>query len=147
MRQTIRAYRAHVNKKLLVRQRIFFVIIAILLIINTINVIEGKTSIWLAITGFLLGTFIGLLLSRMFKILWHEKEEKVVSRLDTLGIVLLVIYIAIEIGRKWFFNHWLTGTSLNSFGLIILSGLLLGRFLGTDRRIRTILHREKKIGS
>jgi len=138
-------YKTNIDKKLITRQRIFLVIVSIVIIISIVNIAKGKIEPLLAVAGFLLASIIGILLSRMFKIFWHSEEEKVVSKLDTLGTILLIIYIAIEIGRKWIFEHWLTGAELNAFGLIILGGLLLGRFLGTGRKIKNLLITNNKL--
>jgi len=48
----------------------------------------------------------------MFKIFWHQDKQKVVSQLDTMGTILLIFYIGIEVGRNWIFGHWLSGTAL-----------------------------------
>jgi hypothetical protein len=139
MKEQLDVYKTNVDRRLLIRQTIFFIIIAILMVISIRNIVTGKIDDLLAASGFLLATFIGLILSRMFRIFWHEEKERVVSQLDTLGTILLVIYISVELGRKWLFEHWLSGAQLNAFGLIILTGLLLGRFLGTSLQIKQVL--------
>ena len=60
-----------------------------------------------------------------------------------LGTILLIVYIGAELGRKYIFQHWLSGAELNAFGLVILTGLLLGRFLGTAIQIKNILNVRK----
>ncbi len=142
MKTFIEDYRQNVDTKLIFRQRIFIVVIFILIIISVVNVFEGKISALLAVSGFLISAIIGLVLSRIFKILWHEEKGKVIYQLDKLSITLLVIYIIIEIGRKWFLEHWLTGAALSAFGLIVLMGLLSGRFLGTMIKIKRVLEDE-----
>lgn len=139
MKKTFKDYKYNVEKKLMVRQVIFFAIITALLSISVINVLKEKIDTELAISGFLLSLVVGLMLSRMFKIFWNEEKEKVVSRLDMMGTILLIVYIAAEIGRKFVFQYWLSGAELNAFGLVILIGLLLGRFLGTGFQIKKIL--------
>lgn len=143
MNESVKNYRQKVDRRLKIRQRIFFVIIPILLAIDIKNVLNDKLSAVLALIGFIFATLIGLLLSRMFKIFWHQEKEKVMSQLDTIGIILLVIYMGIEFFRNWIFGHWLTGPTLTAFGLIILTGLLLGRFLGTLIKINKILIQNK----
>ncbi len=143
MKELLTTYRENVDKKLIIRQRIFLIIILVLTTINTLNVVHGKIDTTLAISGFLLSAVIGLLLSRMFNIFWHEEKGKVVSQLDRLGALLLVVYILVEVNRNWFFGYWLSGPALTTFGLIILSGLLFGRFLGTGFKVRKILKEEK----
>ena len=139
MRKRFKYYRENVSKRLMIRQSVFFVIVSILAVISVVNVIQGKIGVNLAIGGFLFALAVGLALSRMFRIFWHEEQEKVVSQLDVFGTILLVVYICAELGRKYIFQHWLSGAELNAFGLAILTGLLLGRFLGTAIQIRNIL--------
>lgn len=143
MKEKIKNYQAKVDKKLIIRQRIFLILVLILIIIDILNIIDHKLNIFLAIIGFIFSITIGLFLSRMFKIFWHEEKEKVVSKLDTVGFLFLILYIIIELSKEWIFGHWLSGETLTSFSLIILTGLILGRFLGTVNEIDRILNETK----
>lgn len=127
------------------RLLVFSIIMFVLSIIDVYNIFEGRISPLLAGGGFALGVTIGLLAGRMFIIFWHPETEKVVSRLDKVGIVILAFYIILEVGRKWVFGHWLHGAELNAFGLAILTGLLLGRLLSMAIKIKKILVAENKI--
>lgn len=129
----------NVDKKLLVRQGLFVIIILVLLGITITNLTLGHIGVPWGVGGFLVATGIGLILSRMFRIFWHQERKKVISQLDAVGAIFLVIYILIEISRNWFLEHWLHGAALNALGLAILMGLLLGRFLGTTVRIHDVL--------
>lgn len=139
MKKMIKDYRENVSKRLMIRQVIFFVIVSILMVISIENVLKEKIGIILAISGFVFALGIGLALSRMFRIFWNQEQEKVVSKLDMLGTILLIGYICAEVGRKFIFQYWLSGAELNAFGLVILTGLLLGRFLGTTIQIKNVL--------
>lgn len=127
------------------RLSVFLILTSVLLVIVIFNIFEGRISPLLAGGGFALGVTVGLLAGRMFVIFWHPETEKVVSRLDKVGFVILAFYIILEVGRKWFFGHWLHGAKLNAFGLAILTGLLLGRLLSMAIKIRKILVAENKI--
>lgn len=143
MKKTIKDYRENVSKRLMIRQGVFFVIISILMVISIVNISNERIGIFLASSGFLLALAIGLALSRMFRIFWNEEQEKVVSKLDRFGTILLIGYICAEVGRKFIFQYWLSGAELNAFGLVILTGLLLGRFLGTTIQIKNVLRISK----
>lgn len=134
-----KAYKNSVDFKLKFRQRMFMAMIIILMTINIFNLINGRLTVLLALIGLVAGSVIGFFLSRMLKVLWHEEKEKVVSQLDLLGIILLIVYMIIELSRDWFVGHWLSGDTLAAFGLIFLTGLMIGRFIGTFRQIRKIL--------
>jgi hypothetical protein len=136
MKEVIEIYRENVDRRLRIRQIIFFGIITVLLVISLRNILTDRIDGTLAWSGFILATIIGLVLTRIFKISWHKKKEKVVAQLDTSGVILLILYIGVEVSRTWIFKHWLSGAELNAFGLIILTGLLLGRFIGTMIKIK-----------
>ncbi|MBU1557699.1 hypothetical protein KKC45_01950 [Patescibacteria group bacterium] len=133
----------YVESKLLKRLKIFAVIISIIIIIVIHNIFVNNINPFLVFSGFLAGSLIGLIAGRMFKIFWHVETQKVVSRLDKIGVIFLVLYILIEIGRKQFFGHWLHGDVLSAFSLAFLSGLLLGRLLTMVKNIKKILTEEK----
>lgn len=137
--------REHIEKNLLKRLIIFFIIIAIILGIVIYKIFLGDISTSLASIGLLLGTLVGLVAGKMFKMFWHPETEKVISRLDKWGSIYLLFYIGVEVSRRWFFGHWLQGAELNAFGLIFLAGLLLGRLLAMLRGIKNVLIEEKKL--
>lgn len=110
----------HIDKKLSNRLRIFFLVITILLGIVTYDVIIGKISILLALLGLCLGILLGWIAGRMFKIFWHTETKKVVSRIDKIGAIFLILYMAIEIGKKRIFGYRLHGDVLQVFGLVFL---------------------------
>ncbi len=139
MKELARKYMYRVDWKLAIRQAVFCVIIAALIVIIVFNTIEGKIDLPLAISGFLLSTILGFFLSRMFKISWHQEKKRVIAQLDIIGFILLAIYFGIEYFRKYIFEYWLSGEELNAFGLVILTGLLLGRFIGMTRKISDVL--------
>ncbi len=135
----------HINSKLLRRLKIFAVIIVIIMVIAGYKIFLGKISFELSIISLAIGTVIGFIGGRMFKIFWHPETQEVVSRLDKIGFIFLVLYIGVEVGKKWIFGHWLQGDELNSFGLIFLEGLLLGRLLSMKNNIRKVLIEQNKI--
>jgi hypothetical protein len=145
MRKTITMYQQKVHGKLLVRQIIFAGIIVIITIISTINIFNGRINPLLAVFGFSLALGVGLLLRRTFTLFWHTEKEKVASRLDILGILVLSIYLFIDVNRLFLFKHWIHGQALSDFSLILIGGLFCGRFLGTHALIHNIVQEQKKM--
>ncbi len=134
----------YVEPKLLQRLNAFAVIIFIILFIVCYNIYLGRIHFLLALFGLFFGSLVGFVAGRMFKVFWHTETQKVVSRLDKIGVFFLLLYIVIEISRKWFFGHWMHGALLNAFSLSFLAGLLLGRLLSVLNGIRMVLIKEKK---
>lgn len=132
-----------VHRKLLFRLRrlaiIFLIITGVLIYEISHNYIAG----YLAFFGFMLGMLIGLLVSRrMHNISWDAETNKAVTKMDTLGIIILVLYLLFAIGRHWIFSYWLEGYALTAFCLSIASGGMLGRLWTTRQRIRQVLKQE-----
>jgi hypothetical protein len=140
-----RISKKHITSKLVKRIRIFIVVIAIIICIGIYKVLIGEISVYLAILGLIIGIILGFVVGRMYKILWHEETQKVISQVDKIGLVFLFLYIAVEIGRTWFFGNWLQGAELSAFGLIFLAGLLFGRNLAMLKNIKKVLVEQNKI--
>lgn len=129
----------HIDRKLIFRIRIFYVIGIILTGLMLYEVLEGIMGIELSIVGFLLGLFLGFIATRMFIIHWHEERAKVVSRFDTIGIIIMLLYVAFSVSRTWLFGHWIHGSVLTAFTYSILAGIMIGRLVGMRLKIKNIL--------
>jgi hypothetical protein len=132
-----------VHDKLLFRFRrlLFFLILIIAIVIDEVshNYIAG----WVAAGGFILGIAIGLLAAKkMHSITWDAETSKAVTRMDRLGIIILVVYLIFSISRRWIFSHWLQGYGLTAFSLSVGAGGMLGRLYTTRQKIRQVLKEE-----
>ena len=134
----------HIDRKLIFRIRIFYLIGIILTGLMLYEVLEGIIGIELSLGGFLLGLFLGFLATRMFIIHWHDEGAKVVSRFDTIGIIIMLLYVAFSASRTWLFGHWIHGSVLTAFTYSILAGIMIGRIVGMCLKIKNILS-EKSI--
>lgn len=135
----------HVTTRLRVQLMIFAIIILIILWVGGYEIYSGKISIILWLAAVLSGLIIGFALWRSWKIFWHDETQKVVSQMDKLWVLLLILYIIVEVGRNWFFGHWLQWSQLNAFCLIFLAWTLLWRMLSLATAIRKVLKEEEKI--
>ena len=132
-----------VHKKLLFRIRrlaiVFLIITSILIYEISLDYIAG----YLALLGFILGVIIGLIVSkRMHNISWDAEATKAVTKMDRLGVTILIIYLLFAISRKWIFSHWLQGHTLTAFTLSVSAGGMLGRLYNTRQKIRQVLKKE-----
>ncbi len=132
----------HIDRKLIFRIRIFYVIGIILTGLMLYDILEGIIGIELSFGGFLLGLFIGFIATRMFMIHWHEEKAKVVSRFDTIGIVIMLFFGAFSVSRAWLFGHWIHGSVLTAFTYTILAGIMIGRIAGMRIKIKSILSKQ-----
>jgi hypothetical protein len=135
-----------VQRKLLFRLRrlaiLFLVIFSIVIYEITVHYI----AIYTAVLGFLLGWVIGWLVAkRMHHISWDAELSKAVTKMDRIGIVILVLYILFSIARHWIFSYWFQGAALSAFTMSVAAGGMLSRFYATRKQIRKILKTEGKL--
>lgn len=91
----------------------------------------------------MIGMVIGLLVARrMHNISWNAETSKAVTKMDHLGIIILVAYLLFALSRRWIFSHWLQGYALSVFSLSTAAGGMLGRLWTTRQKIRQILKQE-----
>jgi hypothetical protein len=75
---------------------------------------------------------------------WHSESEKVIAKLDRIGIVVLVLYLVFSLSRRWILGHWVHGIQLSVVSFSMAAGAMIGRILTIRKQIRDIL-RDKGI--
>lgn len=132
-----------VHRKLLFRLRRLALIFVIILGVLIYEISHNYIAAYLAIAGFGLGYVIGNLVSRRMHIIsWDAGTTKAVTKMDRIGIAILIVYIIFALTRHWIFSHWFTGYALTAFSLSVGAGGMLGRLWNTRKKIREILKRE-----
>jgi hypothetical protein len=81
----------------------------------------------------------------MYKISWNKDEAKVVGRIDLYGIIVLVLFIVFELNRDHIASLFAGSETLGSISLVLITETLLGRIIGTAKRILQVLRDEKII--
>jgi hypothetical protein len=142
-----RDIRQFVHRKLLFRLRRLAIIFLIIAVIVVYEVLQNYLAAYLAAAGFAMGVAIGLLVARrMHTISWDVETSKAITKMDRIGILILVLYLLFSIARHWIFSFWFHGSALGAFTLSIAAGGMLGRFYTTRQAIRKILKAEGKLG-
>lgn len=132
-----------VHRKLLFRLRrltLFFIVIIGIIIYELVTY---DVAAFIPVSGFVSGIIIGILINhRMHKISWNAEASKAVTKMDQLGIIILVLYLLFSIFRTWIFSYWLHGYTLTVFSLSVAAGGILGRLYSTRQKIRQVLKDE-----
>ena len=129
-----------VHRKLLFRLRRLAIIFLIITAILIYEVSDNYKAGYIAIFGFMTGMIIGLLVARrMHTISWDAETNKAVTKMDRIGIIILVLYLLFAITRHWILSNWLHGYALSAFSLSFAAGGMLGRLWTTRQKIRQIL--------
>jgi hypothetical protein len=96
-----------------------------------------------AIAAFFTGVLIGVIFARRKKIFWEEETSLVIARMDRIGIVLLVVYIAYVVFRHLWLPRWFTGHELSALSFSLTAGTMTGRVLTMRTQIRQVLKHKK----
>jgi hypothetical protein len=129
----------HVHSRLRTRIRLYLGIsIAIIIAILYRVVVEGGGILY-PLTALVIGIAAGVLLSRMFNVSWDKDAEKVVSRIDVYGGILLVVYIIFELSGEDLIRHWFNGSEVLTLILSLAGGAVLGRGLGMAGKMFSVL--------
>jgi hypothetical protein len=142
--KTVRRIRTkdYVKKKMIYRLRIFYIVSISMFGFIIYEIAIQTLDIVLATTAMILGIFTGWLVAQRYKLVWDEEASQVVTKMDRMGIVLLVIYLVFTFSRKWIFSHWLTGEALTLFTLTFGNGAMMARVVCLRKKIRRIIRRE-----
>lgn len=128
-----------VDRKLIFRMRMFAVIFTIMIGIILYDMITGVIGILLALGGIAVGLVIGYARGHLSNIKWHAERNKVITQIDTIGVVTLLVYLSFSFSKKWIFGHWIHGPALTAFSFSTVSGIMAGRFFGMRFQIKDIL--------
>lgn len=133
----------HVHPNLRRRIRIFLTMGGVMLAIVLWDIFQGTMSISLAAIGILLGSAVGVLSSRIFHLSWDHDGQHVVGKIDWIGGVVLVLYIALEIGRSLLFQDVIhTGFTATAITFTFVASALIARVFGLRGRILNVLKEE-----
>lgn len=128
------------------RLRIFYLVSVSMFSFIIYEIAAGKLNISIATTAMISGILTGWLAAQRYKLVWDEEASQVVTRMDRMGIILLVIYLSFTLSRKWIFSHWLTGETLTLFSLTFGNGAMMARVVSLRKKIRRIIRKETSGG-
>lgn len=136
----------HLDKRLRLRLRIYFIIAIVMLGIVFYDFVIGKIGPSLSFLGILIGIGVGIISARMYHISWNHSASKVVGKLDLFGGFILVLYIMFELGKEKIVAYFVQGPTVGALSFSILAGAMIGRVLGTRGRILDVLKEQKIFG-
>lgn len=139
MPKSLRPHLHHLDKSLRRRLYLYLLISLILIAILIYNVVRSTLRLDYGLIALLTGLGLGILTSRMFHTSWNKDTKKVVSRLDTFGIGILLLYIAFEILREPIVRYFTHDLQVGTTGFAVLAGIMFGRIIGTRGKIVEVL--------
>jgi hypothetical protein len=129
----------YVERKLMRRLRIFFVVFIILIGVIIYEISQQYLEASACVGAMMLGMLSGAVFVRRKRIYWEEETSQIIARMDRIGIGLLIIYILFSVIRHFFLHNWLHSHRLTAFSLSLTAGAMLGRLLSIRSQVRQIL--------
>lgn len=144
-RERARHIKTHASNRLRLNLRILSVVYIVLLCITLYELFVSRTLFSQVLIALIIGLAAGFVSSRMYKISWNKDEAKVVGRIDIYGVVVLVLFVVFELNRDHIASLFSGSETLGSISLVLITAALLGRIIGTAKRILRVLKDEKII--
>ncbi len=137
-------FKENVHPNLRRRIRTFLMLGSIMLLILAINIVRGQVGSTISLISLIVGAFIGLMSSRIFHLSWDKDAEVVVGRIDTVGFIVLGLYVLFEIVRTYVFTSivHVSGSS-TAITFAFVSSALIFRVLGLRGSIIRVLKQER----
>jgi hypothetical protein len=109
------------------------------------DIFQNTLPLGFAVAGILVGLLVGIVTARRYHLSWDHDAKKIVSRLDLIGIIILVIYIIFVIVRSKLIGIFVQGPVVGAVGFSITAGVMIGRVVGTRNAIIEILQEREII--
>jgi hypothetical protein len=132
-----KSIRHFLDKKLLLRLRLFLIIGLLIGGFVIFECIKNEVNPLFALGGFVVGFGVGAIMAKVYNL--SLKEEKVVSQMDKTGIIILAVYILFAISRNTILGNFIHGSELSVFTLSITVGVMIGRVVFIHRGIKDLL--------
>jgi hypothetical protein len=129
----------HIARPIRLRVRIYFLIFLVMAGIVVVDGIRiGGASVLPVLASLVGGVVVGIIASRMFSLSWDHVSGKVVGKLDAVGAVILLAYLAFSIFKTKLLGVWFDGPVLGVAGLAALAGVMAGQVFGTGRGVKRV---------
>lgn len=130
--------KGNIHKRLRLRLIVYFAISILLMGISIFHLIKDGASVLIATIGLIIGVGIGMIVARIFKISWDNNASQVISKFDTVGVIILIFYILFEIKRAKIVGYFVAGPSVIAVSFSLLAGIMYGRVLGIHGKINEV---------
>ncbi len=132
------------HPKLQVVLWVYFLIAIIFLGLAIWHVFWDDVRGWLIFGPLALGLIIGAIISRIAKISWDLQTRQVISKIDILGLGVLLAYLIFCWWRQRLIAQFVHGPEITTVTFSLLSGIMYGRMLGVRGKIKKVIRKKEK---
>jgi len=127
--------RHRVNKKIRIKLWVYAIVFLISLMMSIIHFVNGHIPFYFLFGGFLAGIIIGFVVSRMHKIGWDKEEQVIITKFDTVGLLILFAYASFVFFKDRIIEDVVHLHNIGSISMALLSGTMLGHAIALRKRI------------
>ncbi|HVW67247.1 MAG TPA: hypothetical protein VHA78_06010 [Candidatus Peribacteraceae bacterium] len=145
-------FKHHVSPQLQRRMRIFLIIAFCMLVIAVTHVAQDNLNPYVVLGSVIGGAVVGVVTTRIFHLSWDHDGQKVVGRIDKIGLAVLVLYVLFEIARSMLFEKLMPAEASSALsqasiaGFIFIAAALISRVVALRGRMINILREQKIFG-
>lgn len=133
-----RVDRHQVHYKVRLKLWIYIIVFFVSLMLSMIHFINGHILFYFPLGGFIAGIAIGFIVSRIHKIAWDKDGEVIITKLDSTGLVILLVYMSFIIFKNTIIEDIVHLHNISSISLAVVSGTMLGHAFALRKRILKI---------
>ncbi|MDB4270534.1 hypothetical protein N9896_00425 [bacterium] len=85
--------------------------------------------------GFFAGLIIGFVVSRIHKITWDEDGEVIITKIDSVGLLILLGYVSFIFFKNRILEDIVHLHNIGTISMAVLSGTMLGHAIALRKRI------------
>lgn len=134
------AARLHVDRSIRLRVRVYAAIFLVVLAVVVVDAaLIGGAAVLSAAIGLVVGAALGAAASRAFRLDWSTVSGTVVGRVDVIGGVVLLAYVALSVFRGPLVRLWVDAPVAGVTSLAVLAGIMAGQAMGTTHGVARVL--------
>jgi heme/copper-type cytochrome/quinol oxidase subunit 4 len=127
--------REHLDRRLLLRLRFYFILMLIEFAIIVYEVLLGGVALTSTLFFGAVGLIIGIIMARRFHLGWDEKTNTVAGSTDVIGAIILVCYLIFVFYKPDILGLYEQGHQLLVALLALSAGTQLGRIISMRRGV------------
>jgi len=128
-----------VSLKIRRKLRFFTVMFFIFLSLSFYYFTKEQVPVKYPVLVFIIGVFLGALLSRIQNVTWDKHGEQIVKEFDIISGILLFFLILSILFKKEILHEFIHLQQLSAIIFALNSGIMLGRILRIRHKIKKIL--------
>ena len=136
---TLAHYQNHVERRLRNRLIMYAIISIVMVGLFIYHVVTDHVSLLYPLIALALGFFAGWAISRSRSVSWDAGAQKVVSRIDMYGFIILILYILSVSLREQIIAYFVNGSAILATTFAFAAGIMFGRVWGIHGRVIEVI--------